>query len=319
MLPTYIHHADWGTAANKRWSARAMLGANCRYTAYAPKPIEDHLDLILGIRREIGADGCALVGFDFPIGIPLAYARVAGVRQFKTFLRKLGHGEWVDFFSVAAARSEISVQRPFYPYRPGGKRQTHLLKALGLNEIDDLRRECEKKQPRRRAACSLFWTLGANQVGKGAIVGWRDVLAPALNSGDDVLLWPFDGHLEDLFQPSKIAITETYPAECYGWFLSEPLKGKGKLEVRKAVGSHLTRWTASLDLALQPALLGMIEGGFPEGDDAFDAVVGLIGMIEVVTGRRKPGEPNEDRIRRLEGWILGQTFGVKQNMKGVAT
>lgn len=43
----------------------------------------------------------------------------------------------------------------------------------------------------------------------------------------------------------------------------EPLRGKGKLEVRRAVGSRLTKWAASLDLSLEPALLGMIEKGFP--------------------------------------------------------
>jgi hypothetical protein len=180
------------------------------------------------------------------------------------------------------------------------------LSALGLDSIDDLRRECEKKQPGRRAACPLFWTLGANQVGKGAIVGWRDVLAPALNSGRDILLWPFDGHFEDLLVTGKIAIVETYPAECYGWFLPGPLRGKGKLEARRAVGSHLRKWALSFDLILEPTLLGMIEKGFPEGDDAFDAVVGLFGMIEVVTGMRQPGEPSGDRIRKLEGWIFGQ-------------
>ena len=121
-----------------------------------------------------------------------------------------------------------------------------------------------------------------------------------------VLLWPFDGDLRDLLKPGKIVIAETYPAECYGWFLVEPLRGKGKLEVRRAVGIHLKKWAVSLALALEPALLGMIEEGFPEGDDAFDAIVGLLGMIEVVTGRRQPGEPSDDRVRNVEGWILGQ-------------
>ena len=51
----------------------------------------------------------------------------------------------------------------------------------------------------------------------------------------------------------------------------------------------------------------MIENGFPEGDDAFDTVVGLFGMVEVVAGRRQAGEPRGNRIRKLEGWILGQS------------
>lgn len=310
MRPTYIFHADWGTAANKRWLSSATIGADGCYTANAPTPIENHQDLIPRIRRGIGADGCALVGFDFPIGIPAAYARLAGVSGFKSFLRKLDHGAWSDFYSVAMERSEISVRRPFYPFSPGGKRQAHLLTALRVTEIDDIRRGCEKKQRSRRAACPLFWTLGANQVGKGAIVGWRDVLAPALHNDQSIFLWPFDGSLENLLAPGRIVIAETYPAECYGWFLPEPLKGKGKLEVRRTVGSHLTKWAVSLDLTLEPALLGMIEKGFPEGDDAFDAVVGLFGMIAVTMGRRQPVEPSGDRIRKLEGWILGQSVSI---------
>jgi hypothetical protein len=258
------------------------------------------------LRRQIDDDGCALVGFDFPIGIPATYARLAGVRDFKSFLRKLDHGAWTDFYSVATLRSEISVRRPFYPFSPGEKKQAHLMKALRVREIDDLRRECEKKQQGRRAACPLFWTLGANQVGKGAIVGWRDVLAPALRDDRRIALWPFDGDLEDLLKPSRIVVAETYPAECYTWFLSEPLKGKGKQEVRKGVGSHLTKWAVSLNLALEPTLLGKIQEGFHEGDDAFDAVVGLFGIMDVISGRRHPGEPRENRIRKVEGWILGQ-------------
>jgi hypothetical protein len=238
------------------------------------------MDLIPSVRRRIN-DRCAVVGFDFPIGIPTSYARLAGAAAFKPFLRDLAREEWADFYNVATVRSEISVRRPFYPFSPGGKRQAPLLEALELSQMDDLRRECEKKQPQRRAACSLFWTLGANQVGKGAIAGWRDVLAPALIRDNDVLLWPFDGALADLFRPGKIGIVETYPAECYGWFLKDPLKGEGEQQVRKAMSGHLQRWAADIDLKVDPSLHEVIEGGFPDGDDAFDAVVGLMGMVSL--------------------------------------
>ena len=40
-------------------------------------------------------------------------------------------------------------------------------------------------------------------------------------------------------------------------------------------------------------------------DDAFDAVVGLFGMLQVCLGRREPGEPNDRGVREIEGWILG--------------
>jgi hypothetical protein len=309
MLPVIICHADWGFSAKKCWLAQAKLGSDGRYTAHCPNYIENHTGLIPSIRRQIKEAGCAVLGFDFPIGIPTSYARMAEVADFKTFLRGLGQAEWADFYNVARTRSEISVHRPFYPFRPGRARQAHLLSALGVDNIDDLRRECEKKRAGRRAACPLFWTLGASQVGKGATVGWREVLAPALRDDEAVLLWPFDGRLNDLLLLGKIVIVETYPTECYGWFFAEPLKGKGKLEVRSKARDSLIEWANSESVELDPALTRTIQEGFPEGDDAFDAVVGLFGMIEVVLGRRATGEPSEDRIRKVEGWILGESTG----------
>jgi len=307
MLPTQIWHTDWGTAPDKRWLARATLRADGRYAAGAPCPVGDHAGLIPSIRAEIGSDSSCLVGFDFPIGIPAAYARLAGVTEFKPFLRELGRAMWADFYNVAQLPSQISLHRPFYPAKPGRAKQAHLLSAFGLKNIDELRRECEKKQPSRRAACPLFWTLGASQVGKGAIVGWRDVLAPALRDGKDVLLWPFDGRLNHLLRPAKIVAVETYPSECYGWFFPETLKGKAKQEVRRKAAGPLLKWAQSVALELEAALERKIEEGFPEGDDAFDAVVGLLGMLAVVVGHRPPGDTIDERITRIEGWILGQS------------
>ena len=306
MRPTHIYHADWGTAPNKRWLARAEPGSDGRYTAHSPNRIENHSDLIPSIRRRLNLNECALVGFDVPIGIPVFYAQLAGLTDFKSFLGGLGNGEWADFYCVAKTPSEITVHRPFYPFAPGHARQAHLLSVFGLADIDDLRRECERQQVARRAACPLFWTLGANQVGKGAIVGWRDVLAPALREANPLNLWPFDGRLNDLLMPRSIVIAETYPAECYRWFFPEPVKGKGELEVRMKAGDHLLKWAKSARVELDNALASTIDEGFPAGDDAFDAVVGLFGLIEVVMGRRHPGEPTNDKIRTLEGWILGQ-------------
>jgi len=45
---------------------------------------------------------------------------------------------------------------------------------------------------------------------------------------------------------------------------------------------------------------------FPQGDDAFDAVVGLFGMLQVCLGQRATGEPDDREIREVEGWILGR-------------
>jgi hypothetical protein len=56
---------------------------------------------------------------------------------------------------------------------------------------------------------------------------------------------------------------------------------------------------------LAPELRRAIDDGFPN-DDAFDATVGLFGMLEVLMNRRGSGEPDEDSVRKLEGWIFGQ-------------
>lgn len=50
----------------------------------------------------------------------------------------------------------------------------------------------------------------------------------------------------------------------------------------------------------------VIEQGFPNGNDAFDAVIGLFGMLEVVLGYRATGEPIDKAVSDIEGWILGQ-------------
>jgi hypothetical protein len=80
-----------------------------------------------------------------------------------------------------------------------------------------LRRRCELAQPGRRAACSIFWTLGGQQVGKAAIAGWKEVLIPALDDTEiDLRLWPFDGSLSELVARGRVVVAETYPAEFYG-------------------------------------------------------------------------------------------------------
>jgi hypothetical protein len=301
--PTVVYHADWGTDPKKRWLCKAVLEGD-RYRAQASVLVGDHFGLSNRIKGEVGETGTAVVGFDFPIGLPARYAALLGVTEFKPFLRQLGGGDFEDFYRISASSAEISKYRPFYPFRPGGTKQSHLWSGLGLTCIDDLRRKCELASGGRRAACPLFWTLGANQVGRAAIIGWRDVLVPALRNEKPILLWPFDGSLHDLLKPGTVVV-ETYPAECYGWFFQDhPLKSKGKLDARRQTAPALLDWAESARVKLDPELQRAIEDGFPS-DDAFDATVGLFGMLEVLM-KRGSGEPDDDPVRKVEGWILGQ-------------
>src|SRR5258708_4938385 len=71
--------------------------------------------------------------------------------------------------------------------------------SLQMRSYGDLLRACDNSPATRNKPCEIFWTLGANQVGKAAIAGWRDLLAPALRD-KAIAIWPFDGDLPVLFE-----------------------------------------------------------------------------------------------------------------------
>ena len=246
------------------------------------------------------------MGFDFPIGLPRAYARVRARRD---VLPRFGRDAWSEFFAVADTPDEISIHRPFYPRTAqvkGVKKQSHLTAALDLS-MDDLRRRCEYKQPERSAACALFWTIGGNQVGKGALAGWRMLQAQPARS---VSYWPFDGPLEHLIESSETVVVETYPAEFYGHLGLPRVVGKRKHAGRLAQSAKLLGAADRLEMQLAPDLRHQIDEGFgttAHGEDAFDVFVGLLGMINVLAGHRSSGEPRDDEdVVDIEGWILGQ-------------
>ena len=140
-----------------------------------------------------------------------------------------------------------------------------------------------------------------------AIIGWHDVLVPALRDGCPVSLWSFDGLLPSLLVLGKIVVAETWPTECYSWFSKEPLGGKRSQDNRRKFGPSLLRWAGAQKVTLEDGLRKEIHDGFPQREkDAFDAVVGLFGMIQVCLGQRAPGEPDESAIRDIKGWILGR-------------
>ena len=136
-LPSLVVHADWGREAKKRWMARALLKEGC-YHLSVPELVGDCTNLFVRLRNGLRQDGSLLLGFDFPIGLPAAYAKNAGVSDFLSALPQLGHGQWSEFFDVARTKVEISNCRPFYPNAPGGKRMVHLINQLNLGNKDDL-------------------------------------------------------------------------------------------------------------------------------------------------------------------------------------
>lgn len=321
---TLLAHADWSAHPGKRWLARARRRPGGQFLALPPEPAGETAALLARLAAEAGSAGSALVGFDFPIGLPRRYAEQAGIEDFPAFLAGLGRGEWPEFFLPAETPEQVGLRRPFYPLRPGAARRQHLAAGLGVSGMGDLLRACDAARPGRRAACPLFWTLGGQQVGKAAIAGWREVLAPALldeprparSPTAQVALWPFAGPLETLLQPGRLVIAETYPAEFYlhlGIEFSPPRRGsrtgKRVQAERAANAARLVGWAEQAGVALDPRLEAQLRDGFGAaagGEDPFDAAIGLLGMLNVVLGRRPPGEPPDALSRNVEGWILGQ-------------
>ena len=307
--PRLIAHADWSIDPGKRWLAPAVRQSDGVYRVRAPAPVGTLADLLPRLAQDAG-DGRVLLGVDFPIGLPEAYAALAGVDDFVAELPRFGTGRWARFYDVATMPEEVSRTRPFYPQRAGGRRRQHLVNGLGVSWYEALLRQCERRTGGRPQACSLFWTLGGNQVGKGAIAGWCGLLGPALRAGLPLAIWPFGGRLEELLALHAWVVAETYPREAYDR-LGLDLRGGGKRSqpVRARNAERLLATASALDLALDPALRTAIITGFgarADGEDRFDAVVGLLGLLGVVCGARALWEPDEPIVRSVEGWIIGQ-------------
>jgi hypothetical protein len=307
--PALIAHADWSVSRRKRWLALAELQPNGDYATTLPQPAGAATTLLYRLVSLAPPGRVVLAGFDFPIGLPLAYARRAGINAFLPWLPRFGHGNWTDFYRVAERQEEISVRQPFYPYRPGGTSIHHLLDGLGLATRRELYRVCDLPHGSRPAAAPLFWTLGPQQVGKAAITGWRDMLAPAVRDAALPLqLWPFAGPLPELVERGGLVIAETYPAEAAQILgVRGGLGGKRSQEARRRQAEPLLATAWELNVRLDPDMVDEIREGFgpdASAEDRYDAVIGLLGMIAVVRGHQPAGQPPTS-VAGVEGWILG--------------
>jgi hypothetical protein len=314
-LPAVVIHADWSTDPKKRWLARAVLDGDV-FHVEAPVPVGDVSSLFQRTARQAGSRPMVM-GFDFPIGIPKAYALKGGVTSFLSVLPQLGTGRWRRFYEIAERAAEIAVERPFYPKNSTKKGETtraQLVNGLGFTSMNDLLRRCEHAHADRGAACSLFWTLGGNQVGRAAIVGWRDFLGPLLRSTEPpISIWPFEGNCTTLLNIRPCVVVETYPADaCVQLGLGAPGRrwSKRKQEGRRIHSQTLTKWAKDKSIVLHDALETAVQDGFgsgAEGEDAFDATVGLLAMLNVILGHRSDGTPNDESTQKFEGWIFGQS------------
>ena len=299
-------HADWSVDPRKRWMAIAEPYAG-GWRLAAPVPVGDVATLLERLRAR--ADRVAL-GVDLPLGLPRAFVqRHVVAPDFPSFLR--GLAQRPDFFEVCATIEDLTPGRPFYPLRgiKGMTRAAHAA-ALGLDGPRGLSRDCDQATSERPAGAPLFWTLGANQTGKAAISAWRDLLLPALASPKPPQLWPFDGDFRALLDKAGVVIAETYPAEALR-HLGLRLPGSKRRQAdRGALADALAGAMHGLDVTPTPAMDAMLRDGFgadAAGEDRLDCVLGVLAVINVLTGNRPDGVPDDPWLRSWEGWVLGQT------------
>jgi hypothetical protein len=179
---------------------------------------------------------------------------------------------------------------------------------LGVSTLSELQRQCELATSTHRAAECLFFTLGGAQVDAGAIVGWHRVIQPSL---DELKIWPFDGVLEDLLAEPGVTIAEIYPADGCGHLDIKIGSGTGRTKTKRPDRQEsfrhcLERFTGGPIRLSKPAR-SWAEWGFMREDD-FDAMVGLLSTLLIVTDARRTDVPQDAYVRGIEGWILGQEF-----------
>jgi hypothetical protein len=301
-------HADWSADPRKRWASVARRDRGGAWRAEAPRPVGDPAALLAALL----AEGMPVAfGLDLPLGLPRDYAAGRAERDFPAFLRGLAARP--DFFAVNPTLETVCAARPFYPARgvKGMTRATHAM-ALGLGGAAGLSRWCDRATAERPAGAPVFWTLGANQSGKAAIEAWRDWLAPALAAAGapPIRLWPFEGGLHALLAPGAAVLAEVYPAEALRHCGLRLVGSKRARAPRQALAPAL--WTAMAErrVSPSPALAAAIADGFgadAAGEDRFDSVIGLLGLIGVLDGARPDFVPDDPWVRRWEGWVLGQT------------
>jgi hypothetical protein len=140
----------------------------------------------------------------------------------------------------------------------------------------------------------------------------RDVIIPLLRDlPGEAWIWPFDGTLNELLQRRGVIVAETYPAEVNShldiWLGPG---GKRKQDGRRAASAAIQNWAARTETNIDE-LRKEIDDAFgsgASGEDRFDALIGLLGMINVVLGHRPAmGDLDDPSVVKVEGWILGQT------------
>ncbi len=114
VWPDVVAHADWSVDRRKRWVCVARRRDD-RYTVETIEPVAD-LAALVGLTA---AAESAVIGVDAPIGLPVAYARAAGIDRFLPWLRELSAPALAAWSRAAATPRRHRSGPTLLPAAPG--------------------------------------------------------------------------------------------------------------------------------------------------------------------------------------------------------
>jgi len=124
-------------------------------------------------------------------------------------------------------------------------------------------------------------------------------------------LWPFAGDLATLAQAPCVVMAETYPADAYRLVGAAfgPRESKRRQADRRPKAAAILGWADRHGVVFAEDAEHALRNGFgatASGEDPFDALLGLLAMIEVADGRHAERGALHDETDAWEGWILGR-------------
>lgn len=307
----WIAHADWSVHPTKRWLCIATISPT-EITIDAPSLVGDMASpdqLIATLINRHGHHTRGVLGLDVCLGVPVAYAHAAGIDSFVELLHLLGQPPWHRWYDVAETVEEIFLHRPFYPLKGGRKKMDDLVHALELPNRDALRRHCDYDPlTGKRWGAPLFWTMGAAQVGKASLHAWKHIVEPTLSSPSiNACLWP---HQYEQCHTAQVIITEAFPTAYYHPLNLQPGSKRQSTSYIQHIPS-LKVWSNTFPLPIRfaPRIFESWQAA-QMGEDAFDSLIGCLGMLDAWLQQRLIVHRNPI-IRRVEGGIWG--LPVREN------
>ncbi|KAA1262590.1 hypothetical protein LF1_51570 [Rubripirellula obstinata] len=269
---------QWSVATNQISRVPVVAGQNA---------LNVFVDAIDGL----GDDEAILIAADLPIGIPVEPSDVYASSDPPTFLGWLDgiadrcrDNAWRESM-IAKGVANRSPDQPFVSLGKGDQRGGW-----------DGKRQCDLAAKAESIYCVDH---GPKQVGKSALQFWWDVMMPirAAYPGQTAV-WP----MEDT-QSASVIFAECYPALCQRMVFGGNVSKRNAL----AVATSLNRLSADPDTRSMAKTETWIHAASSE--DEFDMFVTALAIARMVaSGRDLLAHPDDEAIRNLEGWILGQSF-----------